>query len=131
MDPDAVDNVVDAGVWEGQYVVTDGVAVSWGTEGRAACCDFLDTAFAGFDDDVFRVYEDSLEREEVVAGDAGTHPAIVLVDASRRTQDFADNVLKVPVRGAAVLEAKVGLHVVEAMGCVADGRIAVNQASHR
>ena len=124
MDPDAVDD--GASVWEWQYVVADGVAGCRRTEGRAACCYSSDTAFAGFDGDVFGVDEYCLEGEEVVAGNAGADPAVVLVDASQSTQDFADNILEVPVGAAAVLKAEIGFHLVEAMGCVADGRIAVD-----
>ena len=100
-------------------------------EGRAACCELLDAVLAGIDRDVVRVDEYCLEGEKVVAGDAGADPAVVLVDAARSTQDFADDVLKVPVGAAAVLEAKVGFCVVKAVGRIADGRVAVDEASHR
>ena len=102
------------------------VTVSCWTEGRAACCYSLDTAFAGFNREVFCMDQDCLEGEEVVARNAGTNPAVILVDISRSTHDFADDVFKVPVGAAAVLEAKIGFHLVETVGCVDDGRVAVD-----
>ena len=128
MDPDAVDDV--GGVRNWQHVVADRIAVSWWTEGRAACCHFSDTALARFDADIFRVYEHCLELEKFRAGNAGTDPAVVLIDTSRSPQDFSDNVLEVPVGAAAVLKAEIGFYLVEAVGRVDDGRIAVDQASH-
>ena len=130
MDPDAVDGV--GGVWwKWQHVVADGIILSWWTKGCAACGDFLDAAFAGFDGDVFRVYEDCLEIKEVIAGNAGTDPAIILVNTPRSAQNFSDDVFEVEIGGATVLKAKSGFHIFEVMGCVTDCWIAVNQASHR
>lgn len=101
------------------------------TEGCAARCDLLDAAPAGSEGDVFGVDEHGLESEEVVAGDARSEPAVVLVDAAGGAQDFADNAREVPVGAAGVLEAEVGVHLVETVGRVDDGRVAVDQASHR
>ena len=129
MDPDAVDDV--GRVWKWERVVADRIPVGWWTEGRAAGCYLLDSALARFDGDVFRVGEQGLKSGEIIAGDAWTDPAAVLIDTPRGPQNFADNVLEVPVGAAAVLKAEIGIHLVEAMGRVGDGRIAVNQASHR
>ena len=70
--------------------------------------------------------ERRLEGEEILGGNAGTDPAVVLVHALRGPQDFADNALKVPVCGARVLEAEVGFHAVKARGCVDDSEVAVD-----
>ncbi len=47
------------------------------------------------------MYEHCLQIEEIIAGNAGADPAVVLVDALRSPQDFSDNVLEVPEGAAA------------------------------
>ena len=129
MDSDTVDG--GGGVWTGQHIVADRIVVGGWAEGRAACGDFLDTTLTGFEGDVFRVDERCLEGGEVVAGDAGADPAVVLVDTSGGPQNLSDDVLEIPVGAAAVLEPKIGVHRVEARRGVGDSGIAVDQASHR
>ena len=130
LDPDAVDDVIEIR-WKWQHVIANWIAVSWWTEGGAACGHSLDTTFARFDGDFFRVYEDRLEIEQVIAGNAGTDPAVVLVDTSRSAQDFPDDVCEIEIGGATILKTKIDFHIFKAMRRVDDCWIAVNQASHR